>query len=212
MTGNIPTSSKTLTRADVEQQLISKAVEDAAFRQALLENPQAVWQQEFGKTSLKDLQLSVWEETDHSLYLVLPSEDSAFRKELTEHPQAVWQREFGKARLKGYVIRVVEEPIGHFYLVLPTIERSPLWVDDLLPSSPDPTSNSRSQPWENTSKSVQQRYRSLTHRRYPKTKLGRIAFRLQTWVVMTVLTNPIVTSLLRPFYVVRGWIDVWRRL
>lgn len=57
---------------DLEAQLIERAWQDEAFRQALLSNPKAVIEAEFGQKLPEDLQIKVLEETPNLMYLVLP--------------------------------------------------------------------------------------------------------------------------------------------
>lgn len=211
MNGQALVGSQELTRAEVEQRLLSKALQDETWRETLLRDPQAIWQQEFGNTSLRDLQLSVLTETTDSLYLVLPAQDEVFRKELAQHPQAVWRREFGTAQLEGYTIRVVEEPAGQFYFVLPIADRLPALLQTLTAES-DLDAAHPTQPRQNAFSQMQQQYRAITYRKPPKTKFGRICFYAQNWVIMTVLSHPIVSVALRPFYVANNWINAWRRL
>ncbi|WP_446343576.1 NHLP leader peptide family RiPP precursor [Coleofasciculus sp. F4-SAH-05] len=58
---------------DLEAQLIERAWQDEAFRQALLSNPKAVIEAEFGKKLPEDLQVTVLEETPNLIYIVLPT-------------------------------------------------------------------------------------------------------------------------------------------
>lgn len=210
MDGNNSLSSETPTRADIEAHLIRLALHDEAYRKTLLSQPQTVWQQEFGNTAFKDLSLMVLEETNDTLYLVIPWQDEALRQALIENPKAVWQQEFGTTRLSGYMIRVIQEEAGQFCLVLPALERSPVWestFSQATATSPTNTVASSEQPSE-----FGKSFHTLTHRPMPKTKLGRIFYRIQIWLLMLVRTNPIVAMLMRPFYRVRSLMHEWRRL
>jgi len=194
-----------LSRSQIEARLLQRAMQEPVFRQTLVQDPPTIWQQEFGDDPvLKDLQLQVLEETETSLYLVLPSQDEAFRQELLQTPQAVWKREFGTTDLQGYVIRVVQEPEGHFYLVLPFRQRSAGWLDEFPQMVPPP--------WTPPDVGTLEKSWRTRPRRMPTTKLGRIWQRLQTWVAMMVKTNPLVAAILRPFYWVRSLMQAWNRL
>ncbi|MEQ9625567.1 NHLP leader peptide family RiPP precursor [Coleofasciculus chthonoplastes] len=57
---------------DLEAQLIERAWQDEAFRQALLSNPKAVIEAELGNKLPEDLQVTVLEETPNLIYIVLP--------------------------------------------------------------------------------------------------------------------------------------------
>ncbi len=57
---------------DIEAQLIERAWQDEAFRQALLSNPKAVIEAELGNKLPEELQITVLEETPNLIYMVLP--------------------------------------------------------------------------------------------------------------------------------------------
>lgn len=207
------TPSEELTRAQVEERLLSKSLQEQTFVEALLADPQAMWRQEFGDTTLRDMQLVVFQETKDTLYLILPAQDQALRQELSKHPKAVWQRELGKSRFNGYTIRVIEEPIGQFYLVLPLIERTSdlekaLSQMALSTANPNALSKELNQYSSNLTKTM----RSLGQQNLPKTKIGRIFYMLRSWVVMLVLCNPIVIALTRPIYWVISLFYAWKRI
>ncbi|MDX2098377.1 MAG: hypothetical protein SFW36_11425 [Leptolyngbyaceae cyanobacterium bins.59] len=204
MTGQTQMPVGEFTRTDIEERLIRRALQETAFREALLQSPQAVWQQEFGNTDLRDLKLQVFAEEAQTLYLILSLHDGDLYQELEENPKAVWKREFGTTWLEGYTIRVLQEPSGSFYLVLPHQEPGDVWIDALI----EVTEKSLLDP---ESTSALKRFRSLP-RVTPKTKLGRILRRLQDWLVMVIKSNPLVIAVLRPFYWVRSLIYDWKRL
>lgn len=60
-------------RTDIEATLIAKAQADPAFRQALLKNPKAAIEKEFGTPTPGGVDLIVLEETATTNYLVLPA-------------------------------------------------------------------------------------------------------------------------------------------
>ena len=57
---------------DKQATLIAKAWHDTSFKQALLQNPKAVVEQEFGVTLLAEVSMQVVAEDAHTQYLVLP--------------------------------------------------------------------------------------------------------------------------------------------
>lgn len=210
MDGNSQLTPETLTRADVETRLIQRAMHDEAFRKTLLSQPQTIWQQEFGNTVFKDLVLTIFEDTNDTLYLIIPWNDDTRRNELIENPKAVWQQEFGTTRLAGYMIRVIQEESGQVCLALPMWERSPVWEPAFSQTAvaSSSTTTSQEQPHSDFEKSLH----ALTHRPMPKTKLGRIFYRFQIWLFMLVRTNPLVAIVMRPLYQMRSLRDAWRRL
>lgn len=65
---------KTATkRAGFEAKLIIKAMEDESFRQALIDNPKAVYAQEIGGPLPDSLSIEVVEESATKVYLRLPA-------------------------------------------------------------------------------------------------------------------------------------------
>src|SRR3954447_23422508 len=58
-------------RRDLETQIITRAMDDAAFRQELRNNPQAVLAQ-YGLPVGPDVEVVILEETPSTLYIVLP--------------------------------------------------------------------------------------------------------------------------------------------
>ena len=61
----------------LQQQIISKAMKDEAFRQRLLDNPRQTLERELGITLPTSVTVLVHEETAHTLHLVLPSKAQA---------------------------------------------------------------------------------------------------------------------------------------
>ncbi|MGI0485759.1 hypothetical protein ACN4EK_10005 [Pantanalinema rosaneae CENA516] len=207
------TSSGELTRADVEERLLSKSLQDQAFAEVLVADPQTVWRQEFGDTALQDIQLVVFQETKDTLYLIIPAQEQSLRQELAKQPKTVWQRELGKSRFNGYTIRVLEEPIGQFYLVLPLIERTSDLEKALSQSMvANAHSHATSPDLKQHSSNLTKTLRSLGQHRMPRTKLGRILAILRSWGVMLFLSNPIVIALTRPIYWVISLFYAWKRI
>ena len=61
------------TRKDLETQLIARAFKDSAFKQDLLANPKVVVQKELGAQLPEGIEIHLLEETESTLYMVLPS-------------------------------------------------------------------------------------------------------------------------------------------
>jgi hypothetical protein len=59
-------------RAEMEQGLIQKSLEDDSFRQQLLADPRATIEQELGARLPEDMRVEAVEETADTIYLVLP--------------------------------------------------------------------------------------------------------------------------------------------
>jgi hypothetical protein len=59
-------------RAEMERRLIEKSVEDASFRQRLLENPKGAVEEELGTRLPEDVRVVTVEESADTIYLVLP--------------------------------------------------------------------------------------------------------------------------------------------
>jgi Nitrile hydratase, alpha chain len=73
-------------RRAFELQLIEKAWKDAAFRQALVKDPQGAVERELGGKLPARVQVKVVQETADTCYLVLPANpDRAPAAELTDH-------------------------------------------------------------------------------------------------------------------------------
>lgn len=82
MTPNLPLWSYQLqqnsklavkTRKDLEVHLITRALKDEGFKQELLANPKAVVEKELGAEIPEGIEINVFEETESTLYMVLPS-------------------------------------------------------------------------------------------------------------------------------------------
>ena len=64
-------------RQEMERRLIEKSVEDEAFRQRLIEDPKGAVEQELGTRLPEDVRVVTVEETQDTIYLVLPSTSMA---------------------------------------------------------------------------------------------------------------------------------------
>jgi Nitrile hydratase, alpha chain len=60
------------TRKDLEIHLITRALKDEGFRQELIANPKAVVEKEIGTKLPEELEIMLLEETEDTLYMVLP--------------------------------------------------------------------------------------------------------------------------------------------
>ena len=60
-------------RQEMERRLIEKSVEDEAFRQRLIEDPKGAVEQELGTQLPEEVRVVTVEETQDTIYLVLPS-------------------------------------------------------------------------------------------------------------------------------------------
>jgi hypothetical protein len=60
------------TRKDLEIHLITRAWKDESFRTELIANPKAVIEQEIGSKLPDELEITVLEETEDTIYMVLP--------------------------------------------------------------------------------------------------------------------------------------------
>ena len=65
--------SEASSRAQLERRLIERGLEDESFRQRLLEEPRAALEEELGARLPAEIQIRVVEETQDTIYLVLPS-------------------------------------------------------------------------------------------------------------------------------------------
>ena len=72
------------TRKDIEARIIAKAWKDESYRQELLANPKAIFEQEFGIEFPTEINVEVLEETPTSLNFVLPMRPELLRQELNE--------------------------------------------------------------------------------------------------------------------------------
>jgi hypothetical protein len=59
-------------RAGMERKLVQRSVEDDAFRHRLLEDPKAAVEEELGTRLPEEVQVIAVEETQDTIYLVLP--------------------------------------------------------------------------------------------------------------------------------------------
>lgn len=59
-------------RRAIEQALIRRSLQDGSFRERLLTDPKGTIEQELGRKLPKDLKVKVLEETQDTIYLVLP--------------------------------------------------------------------------------------------------------------------------------------------
>ena len=67
--------SEATSRQEIERRLIEKSLQDEAFRQRLIEDPKGAVEQELGTRLLEGVEVRVVEETQDTIYLVLPSEE-----------------------------------------------------------------------------------------------------------------------------------------
>ena len=71
------------TRQEFEANLIAKAWQDEAFKQQLMSNPVAVYEEELGRKAPDDIEIKVLEETPGVTYLVIPKKPET-SEELSE--------------------------------------------------------------------------------------------------------------------------------
>ena len=72
-------------RIKLEQQIIEKAMKDDSFRKHLLEDPKTAFEQESGITLPASFKITVLQEDQNNVYLILPPLHSgAGQDELTE--------------------------------------------------------------------------------------------------------------------------------
>ncbi|MDB9436312.1 NHLP leader peptide family RiPP precursor [Dolichospermum lemmermannii CS-548] len=60
------------TRKDLEIHLITRALKDESFRAELIANPKAIIEQEIGSKLPNELEITVLEQTEDTIYMVLP--------------------------------------------------------------------------------------------------------------------------------------------
>ena len=60
-------------RAEIERTLVQRSLQDVAFRQMLLDDPKAAVEQELGSQLPEGVEVRVVEESQQTIYLVLPS-------------------------------------------------------------------------------------------------------------------------------------------
>jgi hypothetical protein len=132
---------------EFEMNLAFKALEDDGFRQALLESPKELLEQETRKPFPPGLTIQVFEEELNTVTLVLPKKppvalkeafmnlikrkeaeakligkalvDGEFRKSFMENPKATLEKESGQSLPGGLTVNVVEEESNMVTIVLP---------------------------------------------------------------------------------------------
>jgi len=67
-------------RQEMERRLIEKSVEDDAFRQRLIEDPKGAVEDELGTRLPEEVRVVTVEETQDTIYLVLPATPMADRE------------------------------------------------------------------------------------------------------------------------------------
>jgi Nitrile hydratase, alpha chain len=65
------------SRAELERRLIQRSLQDEDFRRRLLADPRAALQEELGARLPEEVEVRVVEETQDTIYLVLPSRRAA---------------------------------------------------------------------------------------------------------------------------------------
>ena len=60
------------TRKEFEANIIAKAWQDEAFKQRLMSNPIAVYEEELGRKAPENVEIRILEETNNITYLVIP--------------------------------------------------------------------------------------------------------------------------------------------
>ena len=94
-----------INRRDLEMQLITKAWKDDAFAQELKSNPQAVLERELGGKLPEGVEVKVVEESQNTIYLVIPEKPKAAQGELSDEQLAAAAG--GTAECIGYSWRRV---------------------------------------------------------------------------------------------------------
>ena len=77
-------------RAQMKRRLIERSLQDDAFRQRLLENPKGAIEQELGTPVPEEVQILAVEETQDTIYLVLPPPPR--RSTGARSPTSIWRR------------------------------------------------------------------------------------------------------------------------
>jgi len=72
--------SEATDRQEMERRLIEKSLQDDVFRQRLIEDPKAAVEQELGTQLPEDVRVVTVEETQDTIYLVLPGAPRAGRE------------------------------------------------------------------------------------------------------------------------------------
>ena len=65
--------SEATGRQEMERRIVQRSIEDDAFRQRLIEDPKAALEQELGARLPEEVRVVTVEETQDTIYLVLPS-------------------------------------------------------------------------------------------------------------------------------------------
>jgi hypothetical protein len=97
------------TRKDLEIHLITRALKDESFRAELIANPKAVIESELGSKLSDELEINVLEETEDTIYMVLPcnpyegmsEEELQASLGMTYEDVALWVLEQNKNALLG---------------------------------------------------------------------------------------------------------------
>ena len=76
--------SEATDRQEVERWLIEKSLEDEDFRQRLMEDPKGAVEQELGTQLPEEVRVVAVEETQDTIYLVLPSSTPMAGGELSD--------------------------------------------------------------------------------------------------------------------------------
>jgi hypothetical protein len=71
------------SRKEFERVILAKAMEDDAFRKALLENPREVFEKELGQKLPAELEVKVVEESHNTIYIAVPPKPMA-QEELSD--------------------------------------------------------------------------------------------------------------------------------
>jgi hypothetical protein len=129
-----------MTQIASMEELLNTVWSDAAFKQEFISNPKATLSQ-VGVTVDENVELTVLEENDNNLYLVIPSaeiastfetegdliaqliaraaNDADLRAEMLANPKAVIARETGLVIPEESNVSVFEQTADHAYFVLP---------------------------------------------------------------------------------------------
>jgi hypothetical protein len=69
-----------ISRAEMERRLVERSLQEESFRQRLLDDPKGTIEQELGTRVTEGFEVRVVEETQDTIYLVLPSTPMADRE------------------------------------------------------------------------------------------------------------------------------------
>ena len=67
-------------RAEVERRIVQRSIEDEAFRRRLVEDPKGAVEEELGTSLPEGVRVEAVEETQDTIYLVLPNTSMAGRE------------------------------------------------------------------------------------------------------------------------------------